>query len=63
MVINMKDCLDIFQRPDIYKLEVVAEMKKIGANKEEISLLKDETIMNAIKNKRNPSDIAWAIIQ
>ena len=55
--------LDIFQRPDIYKLEVVSEMKKIGASKEEIALLKDETIMNAIKNKRNPSDVAWAIMQ
>lgn len=54
--------VDIFQHPDIYKLKVVSEMKKMGASKEEIALVKNDTIMDVIKSKRNPSDVARRIM-
>lgn len=59
----MENYLNIFQHPDIYKLEVISEMKKLGANKDEIALLTDKTVMNAIRNKRSPVAVAWALMQ
>ena len=46
-----------------YRSLVVAEMKKKGATNEELTLLRDETIVNSIQKKRQPEDVAWAILQ
>ena len=45
-----------------YRNEVIAEMKKMGATPQEISLLKKEMIINSIKRNRKPEDVAWAIL-
>lgn len=46
-----------------YKKELVEELKKQGAIEKEIGLISDELIINAINNKRNVSDIVWALLQ
>ncbi len=46
-----------------YRSMVILEMKKMGATDQEIKLLRDETILNSIRNKRRPEDVAWAILQ
>lgn len=48
---------------DAYREQVVIEMKKMGATEQELSLLHDITIKNSIINKREPRDVAWAILQ
>lgn len=48
---------------DAYRERVVIEMKKMGATEQELSLLQDVTIKNSIINKRDPRDVAWAILQ
>lgn len=48
---------------DSYRERVVTEMKKMGATEQELSLLHDITIKNSIINKREPRDVAWAILQ
>lgn len=48
---------------DSYRTQVVAEMKKLGATNRELLLLHDATIKNSIINKREPRDVAWAILQ
>ena len=47
----------------LYRDRVIDEMKKMGATNHEIELLKRETILNSIRNKRDPEDVAWAILQ
>ncbi len=46
-----------------YRTMVILEMKKMGATDQEIKLLRNETIINSIRNKRSPEDVAWAILQ
>lgn len=46
-----------------YRNLVIAEMEKMGATTHEIALLQPETILNSIRNKRKPEDVAWAILQ
>lgn len=46
-----------------YRERVICEMKKMGASEQELSLLHDATITNSIINKREPRDVAWAILQ
>lgn len=46
-----------------YRTKVITEMEKMGATDREIKLLHTETIINSIKNKRKPEDVAWAILQ
>lgn len=46
-----------------YREQVICEMKKMGATEQEFSLLRDTTIKNSIINKREPRDVAWAILQ
>ena len=46
-----------------YHRMVVIEMKKMGATPQEIDLLKNETILNSIRNNRKPEDVAWAILR
>lgn len=50
---------EIFQ----YRAKVILEMEKMGATDEEIQLLRTETILNSIRNKRKPEDVAWSILQ
>jgi len=46
-----------------YRNLVIIEMEKMGATDQEIRLLSNETILNSIRNKREPEDVAWAILQ
>lgn len=46
-----------------YRKMLVEEMKKQGASEAELSLIHDATIVNSIRNKRQPEDVAWAILQ
>lgn len=46
-----------------YRKSLMTEMERMGATQQEISLIKDATIINAIQRKRNPEDVAWAILQ
>lgn len=46
-----------------YRKAVTGAMEKMGATSSEIALLREETIINSIKNNRKPEDVAWAILQ
>lgn len=46
-----------------YKKKVIECMKEMGASNNEVSLVKDETILNGINNKWKPENVAWAILQ
>ncbi len=46
-----------------YKEEVLNQMILQGATEDELQLLKDEAILNGIRNNRSPEDVAWAILQ
>ena len=46
-----------------YRHLLQQEMIKLGASEQELSLIKDATIRNAINKDRKPEDVAWAILQ
>lgn len=46
-----------------YRNKLLIEMKKMGASDRELMLIQDATIRNAIRRKRKPEDVAWAILQ
>lgn len=46
-----------------YRELVKAEMKKMGATEHELTMIHEATIRNSIINKREPGDVAWAILQ
>lgn len=46
-----------------YRRSVIEELKSLGATDNDIDLVNDVTIVNAIKANRYPSDVAWAILQ
>lgn len=46
-----------------YREMVVFELHKMDATSQEITLLQDATVRNAIRQHRNPEDVAWAILQ
>lgn len=46
-----------------YKVLLIKEMKKMGANSEELELINEDIIETAIMNHRTPEDLAWAILQ
>lgn len=46
-----------------YYDSLVEQLRKQGATEEDINLISDEMIKNAIKNNRKPEDLAWAILQ
>lgn len=46
-----------------YRSQLILEMKKLGATKNEIELISDTLILNAINNNRKPEDVAWAVLQ
>ncbi len=48
---------------DLYKEQLIIEMKRLGAESEELSLISDSIIQNSILNGRKPEDVAWAILQ
>lgn len=49
---------------EAYKSAVHAEMKRLGATDAEIKAwATDKVIATAIKNKREPECIAWALVQ
>lgn len=47
----------------LYRGLVEAEMEKQGATEREFALLHDATIRNAIRQNRNPKDVAEAILK
>lgn len=46
-----------------FRYRTIKIMKNMGADNNQIDLLKDGSIRSAIINKRNPEDLAWAILQ
>lgn len=46
-----------------YREKLINEMKKMGASEKELLLIHDATIKNSIINKREPRNVAWAILQ
>lgn len=46
-----------------YRNLLQQEMIRLGATEQELRLIKDATIRNAIKRNRKPEDVAWAILQ
>lgn len=48
---------------DSYRKALQNEMIKLGANEQELNLIKDATIRNALKKNRKPEDVAWALLQ
>ena len=48
---------------DLYRDSLVKELKELGACDSELNLIRDSIIINAIRNKRKPKDVAWAIMQ
>lgn len=56
-------CWRCTYNPDLYKAKVITEMKKLGASKEEIALLTNESISNAMQSGRSPFALAWALLQ
>lgn len=47
----------------LYRNKVLSQMKLMGASKNEMALVQDAAIRNAIRNNRKPEDVAWAILQ
>jgi len=45
-----------------YREKLINEMKKMGASEKELLLIHDATIKNSIINKREPRNVAWAIL-
>ena len=46
-----------------YKDNLILELEKLGATNKEKELVKENTIINAIRQNREPKDVAWAILQ
>lgn len=46
-----------------YRSILQDEMIKLGANEQQLNLIKDATIRNALKRSRKPEDVAWALLQ
>ena len=46
-----------------FRRQVKEAMLDMGARKEELNLVTDAIIRNAIRNRRDPDDVAWAILQ
>lgn len=45
-----------------YRSLLISEMKKMGADDNDMALIHDATIRNAIRKNRNPEDVACAIL-
>lgn len=46
-----------------YRKSLLAELKKMGADENDINLVSDTIIINAINKNRKAEDVAWAILQ
>lgn len=46
-----------------FRQSLFSKMLELGASEAELSLVCDSTILNSIRNNRNPEDVAWAILQ
>lgn len=46
-----------------YRSLLIDEMLKLGASEQELQMIKDATIRNAIRRNRKPEDVAWALLQ
>ena len=50
-----------------YKNQLIEEMKKQGATQEDFQLFEEDLfhdiVVTALYNNRDPSDVAWAILQ
>lgn len=46
-----------------YRDLLIYEMTRMGATEQELQLIKECTIINAINRGRKPEDVAWAILQ
>ncbi len=46
-----------------FKELLIKEMLRLGATDDEISLIHNAILINAILNNRKPEDVAWAILQ
>lgn len=46
-----------------YRKQVEDAMLDMGARKEDLNLVTDAIIRNALRNHRDPEDVAWAILQ
>jgi hypothetical protein len=42
---------------------LIEELKKNGATDSDLNLINEDMVKNAMKNKRTPADLAWAILQ
>lgn len=47
----------------LYRERLINEMKAMGASDQELLMIHDAIIKNSIINKREPRDVAWAILQ
>lgn len=45
-----------------YKKELIKEMLELGANENELEFIITIFVINSIKNKRSPKDVAWALL-
>lgn len=62
--LTQKSSEDISQEDVVqYRLTLLCEMKRLGATENDLSLISNSIITNSIKNKRNPKEVAWAILQ
>ncbi len=62
MIITLDKQITVSQL-NSYRSLLVNEMLKLGASEDELLLIKDATIRNAIRKERKPEDVAWAILQ
>ena len=46
-----------------YRKLLLMELKKMGADENDIDLVSDAVIINAINKDRKAEDVAWAILQ
>lgn len=46
-----------------YRSILQIEMKNLGTNGQQLTLIKDATIRNALKRNRKPETVAWALLQ
>lgn len=53
----------LFERPDLYALEIRKEMVKLGANQEDFNLITDNVVFKGIKQWELPEHVAWALMQ
>lgn len=51
---------DIFKE---YKKRLQDEMIKLGATDQELKIITDTIVKNAINKDRKPEDVAWALVQ